>query len=140
MNKLLHSANVHSCNPGLEYIWREEAARCAAQGRQLEDTFNNYTPRPYWQNKLETDLLNRIEDVARTLRADGGATQQESLATQPINDPIVPEHLVIEDDPKLDSTIAWTQDVTEIEAPLEDAVAEEEPKEEEAQEGSDEDD
>ncbi|KIH56378.1 hypothetical protein ANCDUO_13442, partial [Ancylostoma duodenale] len=41
MNKQLHSANVHSCNPGLEYIWREEAARCAAQGRKLEDTFNN---------------------------------------------------------------------------------------------------
>ncbi|PIO61139.1 hypothetical protein TELCIR_17346 [Teladorsagia circumcincta] len=32
---------VHSSNPGLEYIWREEAARCAAQGRKLEDTFNN---------------------------------------------------------------------------------------------------
>ncbi|VDM59418.1 unnamed protein product [Angiostrongylus costaricensis] len=41
MNKKLHSANVHSCNPGLEYIWREEVARCAAQGRKLEDTFNN---------------------------------------------------------------------------------------------------
>ena len=37
----LHGSLVHSCNPGLEYIWREEAARCEAQGRKLEDTFNN---------------------------------------------------------------------------------------------------
>ncbi|VDO45675.1 unnamed protein product [Haemonchus placei] len=46
MNKELHSFNVHSSNPGLEYIWREEAARCNAQGRKLEDVFNNCTSDP----------------------------------------------------------------------------------------------
>ncbi|RCN43916.1 hypothetical protein ANCCAN_10117, partial [Ancylostoma caninum] len=137
MNKQLHSTNVHSCNPGLEYIWREEAARCAAQGRKLEDTFNNYTPRPHWKAKSEVDLLTRLEEVARIVRADGGASPEESFATQPAYDPTVPEHLAVEPDEDLDSTIAWTQELTEIASS--DAKTEEEPKEE-PQEGSDEED
>ncbi|ETN74368.1 DNA-directed DNA polymerase, partial [Necator americanus] len=136
MNKQLHSSNVHSCNPGLEYIWREEATRCSAQGRKLEDTFNNYTPRPYWRNKAETDLLSQLEEVSRIIRANGAATQKDY--TQPSEDPVVPEHLLIDNEEELDSTIAWTQDLTAISS--ENSKAEEEPKGEEEQEGSDEED
>ncbi|WKX99192.1 hypothetical protein Q1695_014235 [Nippostrongylus brasiliensis] len=112
MNKELHSANVHSCNPGLEYIWREEAARCAAQGRKLEDTFNNYTPRPYWTNQMEKEMLKRCETLARQMKMDDDPAQ--CTQTQSLEETLI-AGLSGDEDDMFDTTAVWTEDVTELE-------------------------
>lgn len=111
MNSELHSANVHSCNPGLEYIWREEAARCAAQGRKLEDTFNNYTPRPYWTNPMERDLLKRCKNLAKEMKLKD---DPERLVESPSLDKTFGARLSSDDEENLDATIIWTGDVAEF--------------------------
>ncbi|XGW15553.1 hypothetical protein V3C99_001205 [Haemonchus contortus] len=125
MNKELHSFNVHSSNPGLEYIWREEAARCNAQGRKLEDVFNNYTPRPYWKIQSERDLLERLESIAKEMIEEKG----EAILTQPLNNTILDNDSFNNREQNLDSTMVWTGEVTQLEESMDIEAPAVEPKE-----------
>uniref|UniRef100_A0A8R1DJ58 C2H2-type domain-containing protein n=1 Tax=Caenorhabditis japonica TaxID=281687 RepID=A0A8R1DJ58_CAEJA len=68
LNVEMHTKNVHSSNPGLEYIWREEKERCDALGILLEDVFNSYEPRKAKLWPQERDMLRTARRVARQLR------------------------------------------------------------------------
>ncbi|CAI4232377.1 unnamed protein product [Auanema sp. JU1783] len=95
MNSQMYKTNKYSTNPGLEYLWSEEAVRCRLQNRELKDTFNTYTPRPYFTTRQERELKKRMKDVARGLKknlADSASqsTTSSGTYTQMLNDTVAP--------------------------------------------------
>ncbi|EFO86914.1 hypothetical protein CRE_04525 [Caenorhabditis remanei] len=70
LNLQMLADNVHSSNPGLEYIWREEKERCDALGIELKDVFNSYEPRKSTVWPQEREMLRTARKMAKRLRQE----------------------------------------------------------------------
>ncbi|CAB3401342.1 unnamed protein product [Caenorhabditis bovis] len=97
LNKQLHANNVHSSNPGLEHIWREEKERCDAQNIELVDVFNSYEPRKCKMFAQEREMLKTARNLARRLRV--ARNMSETL------DALMETRIAESQSPSLDATI-----------------------------------
>uniref|UniRef100_A0A1I7WUR3 POLAc domain-containing protein n=1 Tax=Heterorhabditis bacteriophora TaxID=37862 RepID=A0A1I7WUR3_HETBA len=118
MNAEISGKNEYSSNPGLEYIWKEETARCRIQGTIPEDKFNHYTPRPYYKNIMEKDLLSKVKDIARSMREHGPSNINLSNLTQRL-DVIPDQKSVILESLKNEVLETWTCQIDEKKSVLE---------------------
>ncbi|PIC42147.1 hypothetical protein B9Z55_009315 [Caenorhabditis nigoni] len=76
LNLQMQADNVHSSNPGLEYIWREEKERCDAEGIELKDTFNSYEPRKSTIWPQEREMLRTARKMAKRFREERCMSEQ----------------------------------------------------------------
>ncbi|EGT39822.1 hypothetical protein CAEBREN_25467 [Caenorhabditis brenneri] len=76
LNMQMQADNVHSSNPGLEYIWREEKERCDAAGIELKDVFNSYEPRKSTIWPQEREMLRTARKYAKRLREERNMSEQ----------------------------------------------------------------
>uniref|UniRef100_A0A1I7T0H9 DNA polymerase n=1 Tax=Caenorhabditis tropicalis TaxID=1561998 RepID=A0A1I7T0H9_9PELO len=76
LNMEMQADNVHSSNPGLEYIWREEKERCDELGIELKDVFNSYEARKSTIWPQEREMLRAARKMAKRFREERCMSEQ----------------------------------------------------------------